>query len=191
MYWLSIKSWRTRIVVTCESGTILRLYGLSLSRKNPTRPIVPFPVELITISPDSINSSSGYFFNVLKSSFLASSKLMRPGLVLHFCAKTNTSPVILYLGDLPRFMVLLTISPNLAHIQFSGISNVFSSSVISGRGFSFLIFFSLMSFSFSACIYFRRSRALPSSARWSVSLPWTARSSSLAFIVCCSSRYSS
>ena len=48
---------------------------------------------------------------------------------------------------------------NLVHSQFLGISKGISSSVISGRGFSFLITFSLTNLSFSACILFKSSLA--------------------------------
>ena len=48
------------------------------------------------------------------------------------------------LGDPP--LAISNISSNLTHSQLSGISNGFSSSVISGSGLLFLIFFSLQQF---------------------------------------------
>ena len=75
-------------------------------------------------------------------------------------------------------------SPNRNNFQLSGISNVFSSSVISGSGLSFFIFPSLINFCFSDCICRYNSSAVPSSGRCSTSFPWMASWRMLFFSSC-------
>ncbi|ADX69882.1 Hypothetical cytosolic protein [Lactobacillus helveticus H10] len=70
-----------------------------------------------------------------------------------FLAVTNGTPSETYLGVPCVPSLTSSTSPNLTHSQLSGISNGFSSYVIGGNGFVFLIFFSLISSCFSALIF--------------------------------------
>ena len=61
-----------------------------------------------------------------------------------FLAVISGTPESKYFGVSCVPSLTSNISPNLTHSQLSGISKGFSSSVISGSGLDFLIFFSLI-----------------------------------------------
>ena len=103
----------------------------------------PTETNLLFVAP------SGVIFSLVEVIYLAPTS-ESPILIQFTPSGALVKYALIGLGEEPRSIAKS--SPNFAQIQFSGISNGISSSVISGSGYSFLILPDFMSSCFSAWI---------------------------------------
>ena len=164
IYTLSEKCFKSATFLIANSLSFFMIIGL---------PIVPIIANIISLSStDDLSlilsaSSCEIYLTLLKSRYP----------LLIFLLVINGIPLSIYFGESWVPSLTSKTSLILTHSQLSGISNGFSSSVISGNCLVRLIFFSLIKRAFSSVIFSNSTLAgssfgscftsLPSIAYWS------------------------